>query len=144
MGRGRDSARMLEARPVITFKQIEALHWIVKLGSFERAAAKLNTSQSTISKRVQELEASTGEVLFDRNQRSVRLTEKGEHLLALGREILALYERILDLKNEGERPAQRLRIGVTELSAITWLPRLVTELRQLFPTLIIEPEVHLS
>src|SRR4051812_45591179 len=129
---------------MITLKQIEALHWIVKLGSFERAAAKLNTTQSAISKRVQELEASTGEVLFDRNQRSARLTEEGEHLLALGREILALYERMLDRKNSGEGPARRLRIGVTELSAMTWLPRLVTALRQSFPTLTIDPEVHLS
>src|SRR4051794_34382146 len=129
---------------MITFKQIEALHWIVKLGSFERAAAKLNTTQSAISKRVLELEASTGEVLFDRSQRSARLTEKGEHLLMLSRDILALYERMLDLKNSGEGPARRLRIGVTELSAMTWLPRLVTALRQSFPSLTIEPEVDLS
>src|SRR4051812_41752922 len=143
--RGGDIALACGRRgPMITLKQIEAMHWIVKLGSFERAAAKLNTTQSAISKRVLELEASTGEVLFDRSQRSARLTEKGEHLLMLSRDVLALYERMLDIKNSGEGPARRLRIGVTELSAMTWLPRLVTALRQSFPSLTIEPEVDLS
>jgi len=40
---------------MITLKQIEALHWIAELGSFERAAAQLNTTQSTVSKRIQQL-----------------------------------------------------------------------------------------
>jgi cellulose synthase/poly-beta-1,6-N-acetylglucosamine synthase-like glycosyltransferase len=46
------------------------------------------------------------------------------YLLALGQEMLALQDRILDLKGNKEMPARRLRLGVTELSALTWLPRL--------------------
>lgn len=43
------------AYAMLTFKQMEAVYWIVQLGSFEAAAAKLNASQSAISKRVLEL-----------------------------------------------------------------------------------------
>jgi DNA-binding transcriptional LysR family regulator len=129
---------------MITLRQLEALHWIAQLGTFERAAAKLNTTQSAISKRIQELEAASGLPVFDRNQRGARLTEKGEHLLALGQEMLALQDRILELKDGGDRPARRIRVGVTELSALTWLPRLVTALRQAYPAIIIEPEVEMS
>ena len=50
---------------MITLKQIEAIYWIVELGSFEAAAAKLNMSQSAISKRVQELEDAFGVSIFD-------------------------------------------------------------------------------
>ncbi len=57
---------------------------------------------------------------------------------------MALYDRTLNFKYGKETPARHLRIGVTELSAITWLPRFVTALRQSFPNLAIEPEVHLS
>lgn len=129
---------------MITLKQLEALHWIVQLGTFERAAAKLNTTQSAISKRVQELEASSGLPIFDRSQRGARLTERGEELLAIGREMLALQERMLSLKNGGQAPARRLRVGVTELSALTWLPRLVAALRQAYEGITIEPEVEMS
>ncbi|GGE49692.1 LysR family transcriptional regulator [Agaricicola taiwanensis] len=126
---------------MITLKQLEALYWISQLGTFERAAAKLNTTQSAISKRIRELEAASGFPLFDRNQRGARLTEKGEHLLALGQEMLGLRERILDLKDAKEMPARRLRFGVTELTALTWLPRFVATVRELYPQIILEPHV---
>lgn len=129
---------------MITLKQLEALHWIVTLGTFERAAAKLHTTQSTISKRIQELEVLSGITVFEREHRAARLTEKGEHLLALGREMLALQERILDLKHSKDLPPRRVRLGVTETTALTWLPKLVTALRETFPGLVIEPEVDVS
>jgi DNA-binding transcriptional LysR family regulator len=129
---------------MITLKQLEALDWIAQLGTFERAAAKLNTTQSAISKRIQELEVSSGLPLFDRNQRGARLTEKGEQLLALGRTMLALQEQMLELKDGKQMPARRLRLGVTELSALTWLPRLVSAIREAYPMVSIEPEVEMS
>lgn len=129
---------------MITLKQLEAFNWIAQLGTFERAAARLNASQSAISKRIQELEAATGLALFDRSQRSARLTEQGEQLLALGRDMLGLQDRIFDLKNAGQSPARRLRLGVTEMSALSWLPNLVTAIQAAHPTLTLEPEVGMG
>ncbi len=129
---------------MVTLKQIEALHWIAELGSFERAAAQLGTTQSTASKRIQQLEAEFGKPLFDRTQRGARLTEWSEQLLAIGREMLNLQDRVVELKNGGPMPARRLRLGVTELCAITWLPKLIAALRQTYPAVTIEPEVDLS
>jgi hypothetical protein len=37
---------------VITLKQTQALHWIAKLGTFERAAAKLNANLKASSRRL--------------------------------------------------------------------------------------------
>lgn len=129
---------------MVTLKQLDALHWIAELGSFERAAAQLGTTQSTISKRIQQLEAAFGRPLFDRAQRGARLTEWGEQLLAVGREMLALQDRMAGLKQGGPLPARRLRLGVTELCAITWLPQLIAALGQAYPGVTIEPEVELS
>jgi DNA-binding transcriptional LysR family regulator len=129
---------------MITLRQIEALHWIVKLRTFERAATKLNTTQSAISKRIQELEAAVGVRVFDRSHRTANLTKKGEHLFALAQEILQLQERVFELKYTQEMPARRLRLGVTELSALTWLPRLIGALRDTYPLVTIEPEVNMS
>lgn len=129
---------------MITLRQLEALVWVVQLGTFERAASRLNTTQSAISKRIQELELSTGLVLFDRSQRGARLTEQGERLLDLARQMLALQEGIMALRAGTGQIARRLRLGVTDLTALTWLPRLITLLRQVHPQVTIEPEVDMS
>src|SRR3569833_734941 len=129
---------------MITLRQLEPLYWIVQLGTFERAAVKLNTTQSAISKRIQELEAACRITLFDRDRRGARLTEKGEHVLALGQEVLGLQERILALRGNAEMPARRLRLGDTDLSALILLPYLVAALRTSHPALSIEPEVDMS
>ncbi|KFI29327.1 LysR family transcriptional regulator [Haematobacter massiliensis] len=129
---------------MVTLRQLEALLWVVQLGTFERAAMRLNTTQSAISKRIQELELSTGLAIFDRSQRGARLTEQGERLLDLAREMLALQDGIMALKAGGGQAVRRLRLGVTDLTALTWLPRLVTLLRQVHPLVTIEPEVDMS
>ncbi|WP_313440071.1 LysR family transcriptional regulator [Novosphingobium sp.] len=129
---------------MVTLRQIEALHWIEQLGTFERAASRLNTTQSAISKRVQELEATTGLTLFDRGNRGARLTEHGEELLSIGREMLVLSERIHTLRDGNRYSKRRLRLGVTELTAWTWLPRLVTALLDRFPGIEIHPDVDMS
>lgn len=129
---------------MVTLRQLLALHWIERLGTFERAAERLNTTQSAISKRVQELEASTGLQLFDRSQRGARFTAEGEELLVIARAMIDLSERITSLKDGKHVTTRRLRLGVTELTAWTWLPRLVTRLVEDFPGLTVEPEVDMS
>lgn len=129
---------------MVSLRQLLALHWIERLGTFERAAEHLNTTQSAISKRVHELEASTGLQLFDRSQRGARLTAVGEEVLVIGREMLALADRIASLKDGKHVVTRRLRLGVTELTASTWLPPLITRLMQDFPGLTVEPEVDMS
>jgi DNA-binding transcriptional LysR family regulator len=39
---------------------------------------------------------------------------------------------------------RRLRVGVTELTAMTWLPRLVQRIEAFYPKVVIEPEVDTS
>jgi DNA-binding transcriptional LysR family regulator len=129
---------------LITLRQLTALHWIERLGTFERAAEHLHTTQSAISKRVQELESTTGLQLFDRSQRGARLTAAGEELLIIAREILSLADRITSLKDGTQVITRRLRLGVTELTALTWLPRLIARLVKDFPGLTVEPEVDMS
>jgi DNA-binding transcriptional LysR family regulator len=126
---------------MITLRQIKALHWIALLGTFERAAERLNTTQSAVSKRVQELELSIGEPIFDRRQRGARLTEVGEHVLALGQQMLEIEEKILAVGKSGAVPASRVRLGITELTTYTWLPKLISAVKDQYPSLTIEANV---
>lgn len=129
---------------MVTIKQIEALYWISKLGSFDAAAAQLCTTQSAISKRIQELEVRFGVEIFDRTRRTACLTPKGEEVLHSAHELLTARNALLAQLSTQEITFRRLRLGVTELIALTWLPNLVSKLRSHFPQLEIEPVVGLS
>ncbi|GAB3626872.1 LysR family transcriptional regulator [Pandoraea terrae] len=129
---------------MLTFKQVEALYWIVQLGSFEAAASKLNASQSAISKRVQELESTFEFEVFDRSKRTARLTDKGEELFHYAKELLERRDEIVERVSAKEVLVRRLRLGVTELTALTWLPRLISAIKQAYPKVIVEAEVELS
>lgn len=129
---------------MVTLKQLETLLWIVQAGSFQRAAARLNMTQSTVSKRIQELEREVGFTVFDRSSRSARLTEQGQQLLELGQSMVDIGTEIAQISNPKRLRRRPLRIGVTELVAMTWLPALVKHLRDDHPGLDIRTEVDLG
>jgi hypothetical protein len=79
----------------VTLKQLEAFYWVAELGGLEQAASRLSTTQSAISKRLQELESILGVALFDRTRRKAVITGQGERLLVLAREILDVRDRIM-------------------------------------------------
>lgn len=126
---------------MMTFKQLEALYWIGRLGGFAQAASQLNASQSAISKRVHELELLFDTELFDRSQRTARLTEKGEEMFVLAQKLLAQRDAAVEQFGKPGVVERRIRIGVTELTAMTWLPRLVGLIQQHYPKVILEPDV---
>jgi DNA-binding transcriptional LysR family regulator len=53
---------------------------VVRTGSFNRAAARLKTTQATVSRRLLRLEAAIGVRLFDRDRRGPRLTFEGQRI----------------------------------------------------------------
>jgi DNA-binding transcriptional LysR family regulator len=130
--------------PMMTFKQLEAIYWVARLGSFAKAAAKLHATQSAISKRVQELESLLDTPLLDRSLRTARLTDKGEELFAVAQRILGERDTAVEQFLRPEVIERRLRIGITELSAMTWLPRLIQRIESLYPKVVIEPDVDTS
>lgn len=127
-----------------TLKQLEALAAIAETGSIEGAAKRLGVVHSAVSRQIGDLEATFGYDLLDRGGRSVRLTVDGVEVLTRARTVLQQRDLILDRIASKEIFTRRLRLGVTELTALTWLPRLVTAIRQEYPRVTIEPEVDLS
>ena len=105
----------------ITLKQLEALVAVVDLGSFRKAAANLGTTQPNISNRIATLEDSLGVILMHRDAGSVRLSEKGKTLVTAARKVLWDAEALLELADRQDLVADRMRLGVTELVACTWL-----------------------
>lgn len=129
---------------MMTFKQLEAIYWVAKLGGFSAAAGHLHTTQSAISKRIQELEAAFDTPLFDRSLRTARLTDKGEEMLLLAKRLLEQRDAAVEALSRPGVLQRRVRLGVTELTAMTWLPRLIRQIQDFYPKVIIEPDIDLS
>ena len=127
---------------MMSFKQLEAIYWVVRLGGFAQAANKLHTTQSAVSKRVQELEALFDTPLFDRTLRNARLTEKGEEMYAVAKRLLEQRESAVEQFQRPEVVERRLRLGVTEVTAMTWLPLLVARIQACYPRVTVEPDVE--
>lgn len=126
---------------MITLKQIEALYWVGMLGSFSAAANKLNIAQSTISKRIQEIEDSLQTTFFERDKRSGRLTMKGAEVMPIAEEMLRLQMRMREAVSDNSTYSGTFRCGITELIAITWLPKLFAGIKSAYPELTLEPQV---
>jgi DNA-binding transcriptional LysR family regulator len=122
-----------------TFKQLEALICIIDSGSFEKAATTLQIAQSAVSKHIHDLEEQFGYALFDRRQRSARLTVEGNEILHRARSLIQQRDLIDRRLKDSAIVPQRLRIGVTELTAMTWLPAWIDAIRQNYPDLEIVP-----
>jgi len=129
---------------LMTFKQLEALFWIAQLGGFGPAAQKLHTSQSALSKRIHELETLFDTPLFDRSQRAAKLTEKGEEMFSIARRLLADRNAAIEQFRKPDVIERRVRIGITELGAMTWLHRLVELIQNNYPKVRMEPAVDVS
>ena len=84
---------------------------IVESGSLSMAAAQLNTTQPTISRRLQTLERLLGVRLLNRSTHAMQLTEDGERCYERARELVAdwaMFES--DLRGVGARAEGRLRV----------------------------------
>lgn len=129
---------------VLTLKQLEALIWVAELGSFRKAAHHLNTTQPNISTRIAGLEATLGVVLMQRDAGSIRLTDKGQEILQTARGVLRQAEQIVAISARPDLIEDRLRLGVTELVACTWLHVFLREIKGIYPALNVELTVDLS
>ncbi|MFH1516744.1 MAG: LysR family transcriptional regulator [Pseudomonadota bacterium] len=75
--------------------RIDAMRLFIRVadaGSFSKAASDLGLGQPTVSRRIQELEASLDATLFLRTTRSLSLTEAGDRFYKRAHDILAEYD----------------------------------------------------
>lgn len=111
--------------------------------NFTQAAARLGLRQPTVSQQIRKLEDTVGRPLFIRDTRRVTLTADGEALAGFARTILAAHEQAAGYFT-GSGLAGRLRLGVTDDIALTQVPRILRDFRQLYPRIDLELTVSQS
>ncbi|UUX94435.1 LysR family transcriptional regulator [Aquabacterium sp. J223] len=99
---------------------------IVEAGSLSAAAAQLQATQPTVSRRLQALERALGLRLLQRSTHSLQLTDDGRRCYERGRELLAGWAAMeADLRGLDEAPQGPLRVlaphafGQDRLMAVT-------------------------
>ena len=107
--------------------------------SFTRAAAKLGTSQSSLSYTVRRLETRLGLRLLTRSTRSVTPTEAGERLVETLRPALDDIDvKLAALSELREKPAGTIRITANPHSAETVLWPVLARMLPQFPDIKVE------
>jgi DNA-binding transcriptional LysR family regulator len=111
-------------------------------GSFTKAAAEVNLTQSAVSLHVKRLEDQVGSRLIVRNVRGLRLTEQGEVLLSYARRILALYKEAE--RHLGRDTGGLIRIGVPEYFDLHTLSSLLGQFSARYPAVKTQIELGLG
>jgi DNA-binding transcriptional LysR family regulator len=121
------------------FGELSAFMAVAEERSFTRAAAKLGTSQSTLSQTLQRLEARLGLRLVTRTTRSVAPTEAGERLLETLRPAFdGIDSQLAALTRLRDKPAGTVRINATEHVAQTVIWPALRRLLPDFPDIAVE------
>lgn len=107
---------------------------VAEHGSFSEAGRRLHLTQPAISQSVQGLEKQLGIQLFTRQGRAVQLTEAGQVLVPMARELLTLTQRVEQtmLSLHGEVVGEMV-VGCSTASGKYLLPGLIARFRHEYP-----------
>ncbi len=116
---------------------------VAETRSFTQAASRLGLSQPTISQHIRKLETAAGRVLVLRDTRAVSLSDNGEAMLGFAHTILAAQDQASSYFT-GTAMRGRLRFGSADDLALTQLPGILRDFRQLYPQINLELTVNQS
>ncbi|MCX7558545.1 LysR family transcriptional regulator [Sulfitobacter sp. F26204] len=108
-------------------------------GSLSAAARFLGLTQPTLSRQIAALESALALMLFERNGRSLTLTEAGQELLSHVREMGSAANR-LSLSASGQRSGLSglVRITASDITSAYELPGIVQNIRLRAPQITVE------
>lgn len=122
---------------------LEMFFAVAEAGSFTLGAERLAISQPAVSRMVADLENSVGELLFNRGQKGVTLTDAGKVLLGFAKQIFALEAEakraLADLKG---LETGYLTIGASTTIGERLLPPIIAEFMRAHPGVELLMEVE--
>ncbi|MFQ3669837.1 MAG: LysR family transcriptional regulator [Verrucomicrobiia bacterium] len=118
----------------LEIRQLRAFVSVARSGSFTRAAARLNLTQSAVSHALRGLQDQLGCPLLYKSGRRVHLSPQGEVLLRTAERVLAEVDGIPQQLRALERLDRgRLRVGCSAAGSQFILPPVLREFKECFP-----------
>jgi DNA-binding transcriptional LysR family regulator len=114
------------------FVDLKVFKTVVDEGGITKAARKLHRVPSSVTTRIQQLEATLGVKLFHRDRQRL-------HLSAAGQLLCAYADRLVQLSDEartvvsGGIPRGSLKLGALESTAASRLPHVLAEFHHRYP-----------
>ena len=117
----------MELRNINTFLKI------AELGSFSKAAAHIGYSQSTVTSQIQALEAELGFSLFDRFNKTIRLTPQGVEFKEYAQSILHTAELAKNIAKKEQTLSGTLHIAMATSICTTFFPQILERYHARYP-----------
>ena len=108
-------------------KYLYTFRTIVDEGGFNKAAQKLNYTQSTITFQMNQLEQELSTCLFEKIGRKMVLTKAGESLIPYVDEILQSIDKLHSFESDLSEYQGDLRVGVAETQLCYRFPAILKE-----------------
>ena len=121
----------------LKLQDLHVLMAVVQTGSMRKAAARLNTTQPSISRSIAELEDAVGLPLLDRNPRGVELTTYGRALLDGGVAMFDdLRQAVKNIEFLADPDAGEVRIGSGHHHAPSFVFTVVERISRRYPRIV--------
>lgn len=104
-----------------------------EIGNLTRAATQLSYTQTAASHMISSLEEELGVKLLYRGRNGVSVTEKGEQILSLAKEIVMNDEKIHQIIVQEGTCRGNVRIGAITSVAVQWIPEIIREFHKKYP-----------
>lgn len=119
---------------MISIKQLHYALAIEKSLHFKKAAEACNVSQSALSTSLNELEKQLGISIFERNNKQVLVTSKGQLILDKAKRVKAELDELLQVTQLDKTPfSTPMTLGVIPTIGPYLLPKVLPELRKQYP-----------
>ncbi len=132
---------------MISLKQLHYALAIEKTLHFKKAAELCNVSQSALSTAINEFEKQLGITVFERNNKQVLITDKGQLILDKAKKVKLEVDELLQLTLQDDQPfARPMSIGVIPTIGPYLLPKVLPAVRHQYPDFklrIIEEQSHI-
>jgi DNA-binding transcriptional LysR family regulator len=129
----------------VTFGQVRGFVTVASTRSFTQAAEVLHLSQPALTTRIRQLEEALDLKLFDRNTRSVELSDAGRMLLPIFLRLVGDLEgAVLKAREQSGRANSIIRLACLPSCAATLLPELILQFRARYPeaTFVVEDAIN--
>ncbi len=133
--------KMAQSKPISPVDPNDLLIFahVVELGSFSRAADRLQVPKSTVSRRLLSLEQQLGERLLLRTTRRQTVTEFGAQLLDHARQVAQEVQAVSALREQRQSaPSGRLRVSMPSEFANLLLTDALAAFTKLYPGITLE------
>ena len=105
--------------------KIKTLLAVVELGSYTKAAEKLNLTQPAVSHHIHQMEQEFEIKIFYKDKKQLKITPEGAILVKYARRMMAIYHNAQQAIQDSRKEIKRLVIGITQTAGEYLIPQVL-------------------